>query len=307
MKKLLKTLSPKILFLVLLMSLSFSSAQAQIWNNIGSKVNDKLKRKADQKIEQKIDNAIDKSFDKTEQSIEESLQKGDKSNSKTNPSQGLDISSMFGGTPELRDQYKFGFGVTYKMSSTNSKEKTKEMPTMTMWMSEDGITAMHTDEQNSTIIMDLEKETMIIIQENDKSYMAIKSNMKAVSDKILESVEDEIDDEIPADVKFEKIGTEKILGYNCDIYKMTSSESESKIWTTQDIKFDYNKMAGGFTNSFGKKQKSALPTMEGMPMGMLLKVITTETKSKDTVTMEATEIFKDGKTFKLSSYKKIGM
>lgn len=309
MKKLITSSSPKILFLILLMSLSYSSAQGQIWNNIGSKVNDKLKKKADQKIEQKIDQSIDKSFDKTEQKIDESFQKNDQSSGEAKAPQGLDLSSMFGGTPELRDQYKFEFGITYQMSSTNSKGKAQDLPKMTMWMGESGVSAIHTNEQNTTMIMDMEKETMVIIQENEKTYMAIKSNFKAASEQILKASKDAANEEdiVTDDMKMEKIGSEKLLGYNCDIYKISSNETESKVWVTQDINFDYSKMAGGFSNSFGGKQKSSLPNVKGMPMGMMLKVITINNKSNETMTMEATEVFKNGTIFKLSSYKKLGM
>lgn len=309
MKNLFTALNYKVLFLALFMPLSFSTAQGQIWNNIGSKVNDKLKKKADQKIEQKIDQSIDKSFDKTEKKIEESFQKGDDSTNESEIPKGMDLSSIFGGTPELRDEYKFDFGVTYKITSTNSKGKAQDVPAMTMWMAESGVSGIHTVEQNTTMIMDMAKETMVIIQEKDKTYMAIKSNMKAASEQILKASEhaaNEDNEEIPADVKIEKIGSEKILGYNCDIYKITSNDSESKVWTTQDIDFDYSKMVGGFSNSFGGK-KSSIPTVKGMPMGMMLKVITIDNNSKETMTMEATEVFKNGTNIKMSNYKKMGM
>lgn len=318
MKKLFTSLSPKILFLSFILSLSFTSVNAQIWNNIGSKVNDKIKRKADQKVEQKIDKTIDKGFDKTEEKIDESFQKSDdstkeskapKESKESTASKGFDMSSMFGGTPDMRDEYKFKFGVTYKMTSTNSKGKTQDAPTMTMWMAESGITGIHTNEQNSTIILDIEKETMVIIQETEKTYMAIKSDMKAATEKIVEKIgttNKDIEQQI-SDTKVEKIGAEKILGYNCDIYKITTKDGESKIWSTQDIDFDYSKMAGGFSNSFGGKQKSSLPNVKGMPTGMLLKMISTNNKTKDSMTMEATEIFKNGNTYIMSNYKKMGM
>lgn len=304
MKKLLTSLSPKILFLVLLMSLSFSTAHGQIWNNIGSKVNEKLKKKADQKIEQKIDQAIDKSFDKTEDKIEESFKnENGSSNNNQNAPKGMDISSMFGGAADVRDQYIFDFGITYKTNSTKSKGKTQEIPTMTMWMSVSGVTAISTSEPSSIMIIDMEKETMVIIQEKEKTYMAMKNNMKAISENIMESIDTE---EMAADdMKFEKIGTESILGYKCDIYKMTNDGKESKIWVSKDINFNYSNMAGGFNNTIGQRQKGNLPNFDDMPQGMMLKAISTD--SKETIIIEATEVFEKGTNIKMSSYKKLGM
>jgi hypothetical protein len=55
---------------------------------------------------------------------------------------------------------------------------------MTMWMAESGVSGIDATEQNSTMILDLEKESMVIIQETEKTYMAIKSDMKAATEKM---------------------------------------------------------------------------------------------------------------------------
>lgn len=301
MKKLLTSFSPKILFLVLLMSFSFSKAHGIIWNNLDSKVDKKLKRKAGKKVEQNIDESIDKSFDKTESKTEKLINFGDKSSDNQDITKDLDMSKMLSGKADIKDEYKFDLGITFKSSSTNAKGKVQELGKMTLWTAESGITAFHATENHSTLIVDPENETRVIIQDKDKTYMTMKSNMKLISEKIIDKPVEKA--EVSNDMKFEKIGSEDLLGYTCDIYKITGGGKETNVWITKDIKFNYGNMAGDFSHTLGRKQKFTLPDMRELPQEVMLKVISSDSQTKESMSMEATEVFIDGTTIKMSSYK----
>jgi hypothetical protein len=123
-------------------------------------------------------------------------------------------------------------------------------------------------------------------------------DLKNIQKTIIDSAPD---DEGPSNYKMEKIGTEKILGYKCEIYKITDEDSESIISITPDIHIT------GFMKTFASMSRnSKLPTMDVIP-GMLMRMESKDLKKKgDGMKMIATEIIKTPKTIKSSEYKSFG-
>jgi len=295
----------KITYTTILVLIAFfatiQTTEAQIWKNLESKVKEKVEKKASDKLEKKIDKSIDKSFDKTEETLDDSTSKKNKKASKNqNMSEGVDLAGMLSGKSETRSSYVFDLGVSYQTTMISSKNKKEVMPVSTLWYSKEVYIGMNSSDSNDVIVMDAEKETMVIFQEADKQYMAMGNSLYG-------SDEDFSDDsDYDANYKVEKIGTEKILGYNCDIYKVTGTDYNAKIWMTKSLNFDYSKILANTKN-----KQSTMGTSWGnsknFPQGMLLKMESTDTDTKEKTFTEATKVYKDGTTIKTSSYKKAGL
>lgn len=277
------------------------TAEAQIWKNLESKVKDKVEKKASNKLEKKLDKTIDKSFDKTEETLDDSTtKKNKKTTKKQSMPEGVDLAGMLSGNAETRSSYVFDLGVSYQTTMITAKNKKEVMPVSTLWYSKEGYIGMNSSDSKDVIVMDAEKESMVIFQEADKQYMAIGNGMYGAN----EDFSDDSDDDF--NYKIEKIGTEKILGYNCDIYKVTGTDYNAKIWMTKALNFDYSKILANTKN-----KQSTMGTSWGssknFPQGMLLKMESTDTKTKEKTFTEATNVHKAGTTIKTSSYKKAGL
>jgi hypothetical protein len=275
------------------------TTEAQIWKNLESKVKDKVEKKASKKLESKIDKSIDKSFDKTEEALDESTsKKNKKSDNKSNTPEGIDYAKMLGGNAEARQSYVFELGVSYQTTTVSAKNRKEVIPESTLWYSKEGYIGMNASDSKDIIVMDTEKDAMVIFQDKEKQYMTLGSGIQNVSS-------DENDD-VDANYKIEKIGTEKILGYNCDIYKVSGTDYNAKIWMTKALNFDYSKILANTKN-----KQNTLGTSWGssknFPQGMLLKMESTDTKTKEKTFTEATKVHKTGTTIKTSSYKKAGL
>src|SRR5690606_2210449 len=89
------------------------------------------------------------------------------------------------------------------------------------------------------------------------------------------------------DISIEKIGTDRILNYNCDVYEVKSPEYTSKIWVTQDLDMD----AGHFMEAFStlvKDDVGRLRDIQSEANGIMLKMEGTSIKDNEVVIMEAT-------------------
>ena len=77
-------------------------------------------------------------------------------------------------------------------------------------------------------IMDYEKMEMVMLMPTEKMYM-VTSMKSAVENANSNAVQD-------PKFKFEKTGvTEKILGYTCEKYLMTSSDTNMEMWMTEEL------------------------------------------------------------------------
>lgn len=293
----------KINYTILLILIAFfattHTTEAQIWKKLESKVKDKVEKKASDKLENKIDKTIDKSFDKTEESLDDSkIKKNNKADKNQSRSEGVDYAKMLGGNAETRNSYVFDLGVSYQTTMISAKNKKETMPISTLWYSNEGYIGMNSSDSKDVIVMDTEKESMVIFQDKEKQYMALGSGIQDFS-----SDEDSDDD---TNYKIEKIGTEKILGYNCDVYKVTGTTYNAKIWMTKALNFDYSKILANTKNK-QSTMGTSWGTSENFPQGMLLKMESTDTETKEKFFTEATKVHKDGTTIKTSAYKKAGL
>lgn len=305
--------------LLVVFSLILLPSQAQVWKNMGKKIEQKVEDQASRRLERKIDQAIDKGFDATEQAIDESVkgngEKPEKAPSQTtsrgnNSSESAIAAAMLnmGGNTKVLDQYQFGLGINYTITTTKANGKTESVPGMMMWMSDKGYTGVGESSSNSFVVMDMENKTMVMFQPAEKTYMALSTDIGGMMEKM--AGQQIADSDPDPNVKFEKLSrTEKILGYTCEIYKIESDDTEAMVWVTQDLNVDYS----GFASSFGNMMKNAKagglpPAYQKFVTGVFLKTESVEKKKKgEKFVMEATKVDKDGKTVSMADYKRTGM
>ncbi len=187
--------------------------------------------------------------------------------------------------PDLRPEYNFNLMIHYvSFSSDDKNDKTN----MDMWFSDEGYIGMKTEKDAPFVVMDGGR--MTTFQEKESSYMSISfENFGRYS------VEDDTETNEDDNYTFEKIGTENILDYPCDVYKSESDENSARIWVTQSL--STGNMLTNFAALLRNRDLASAPST-----GVMLKMISTEKESGDTFTMKATEVDKTHKSIKTSDY-----
>ncbi|MCO5230268.1 MAG: DUF4412 domain-containing protein [Chitinophagales bacterium] len=265
----------KLISFVILLVISQNLTTAQVWKNAVNKISQKNQTQTNEKVDKKNNDSLDKDFDENEIDEQAILK-----------SMGISFDT------KTKDEYIFDLGVTYKTAM--GKQSSQEI---TMWVGKDSYIGMGNAIAKNVIIFDFDNNSTVIFQENEKTYMGIKLNIN-------ETANSQATEEKP--YKIEKIGTETILGYSCDKYKVTTDENESIISISKDLQYNYMDFAKKL-NSTDKSNKANFPSINGIPNGMMLKTVTTDLKTKQTMTMEATQVIQRPTIFKTSDYKKMGM
>jgi hypothetical protein len=306
--------------LLILFFVAGNQVEAQIWKDMGRKVEKKIEEQASRRLERKIDKAIDKGFDKTEEAIDASVKGGEEKTDKqesTNsaPSESAtpaktadapDVSGILAGLTgptKVLDSYEFTYGIHYVTTTTKKNGKTEKGPETAMWLSDGGYTGAGIANQDHFVVMDLANKTMVMFQPKAKTYMAMSSDLGGAMAAMGESSA-----EPASEVKFEKLNkTEKIQGYNCELYRVESEDGVATLWITPELKVDYSGLIKSMGN-FSKSAKSPIPaSYQKFINGALLKLERVETgKGEETFVMEATKVDKAGKVITTSEFKSRG-
>lgn len=293
-------MNKKLLLTLTALSFITFSSEAQIWKNADKKIGKKIEDKVNQRAERKIDKAIDKGLDKAEEAPKNNSKskEADNNNTATETNDAPTSYSMPAiqtGETKVQDKYTFNLGIKYNIKEDISKPK--KVQTMTTWYSEKEYFAIDSDKQ-MFMVMDIANNTIVNFMEEQKMYLAMSN---AYSDQNANpSVEVEVTNEPQPNVKIEKIGNETLLGYNCEIYQITTDETTSKVWFTTELKAGYN----NFMTAMGKGTKKYRGyNIQGVPNGIMLKMEVTENKNSKTSSFEATEVIKNAKTIVVADYK----
>jgi hypothetical protein len=287
--------SALIIFIWGLLLLNSSHLHGQIWKNVEKKIGKKIEQQADRRLERKIDKTIDSGFDKVENAAEskpknESPKQGSASEDNSEKrAQGI-LSSMGKNQniAPLSGTYKFNLGISYEITTSDKKQGAVSS---TIWLSDNSQIGMSTDMQKS-MFMVMDGDRMITFMEDRKSYMIL--NLKSIQETILKGAE------ASEDYKIEKVGIETLLGYKCDIYKVSNKDYESTIAIAPEVKVDE------FMKSFASlTRNSKLPT-SGLAPGMMLRMESRDKKKGDVTKMTAKEIHKTSKIIISSEYKSMG-
>lgn len=208
---------------------------------------------------------------------------------------------------KLREEYLFKLGITYEMFS-GKKDKLKKGQEMSMWYSEAGYTGIGMGGQTAIfMVYDMKSMKMLTLMEAQKMAMVmdIKKLIDQVSDKAGVNANDTPDGKITKTGK-----SEKILGYTCEQYKVSSDKSETLVWITNELGSGFGDYAKSMAMAMGggKATKGkGFPDMQDVANGVMLKMESTDTSKGELTRIEATAVDKEGKKINTSGYKMINM
>ncbi len=206
-------------------------------------------------------------------------------------------------------KYTFSEYSKIKISNTN-KEKTSNV-VYDIYLSENAsmmkmnVGNGNKSEDDINIIMDSKNKSMITLNEQDKSAIAINTEglmdlANSFSNKHLSTQKN------TTQVSIQKTGrTKTILGYACNEYKITNSDSEGLneifAWVTEDPSIKNI----DFFSALGKQLKLPNPPKSEI-IGTTLEFNGKNLKTQDTFSMQVLEISKSTYTKDLSTYKMEG-
>lgn len=284
---------------------------------------DKTEQKAINKTNQRIDNKIDQGLDKGLNAVEGLFSKKKKSkdeteNASTDNSQNetsqtsadnLGAMGIFAGKAVVEDNYEFDHNMLLNIDTYDKKGKQQDPMDMRMYFSEDQPNfGMQMDMEGSKtfIIYDMKTYQMVTLIESDGQK--IGTAMKFDPAKFEEAIKD-ASEENPdmSDYKFIKTGNSKVIsGYNCDEYKVESSESDpdwvSTYWLTDETDANWMQyMANMAASNKAMSNKFEMP--ENYPKGTMIQIINESVKNQEKSIMTVKEFNKDQeKSFSTSGY-----
>lgn len=282
--------------LICLILISYSSS-AQIID----RTKDRAKDKTNNRIDRKIDKGIDKSLD----GIEGLFKKKDKDKDKGSDSneeqqkemtqeemdaQNAAAMSMlgFGSSADVKEKYSFNHELEYKITMTEKKGKETENMNMVMMISENEPifgTKLDMPQGSSNSVFDYDKGQMITLTKTEGMNMGMVMNIDQEAMQNYTSNEEEKE---TTDSKFRKTGnTKKILGYNCEEWKMEDKDNTSTVWVSTDLDMNIGNALSSMAQ--GAKKNSPVPAGE-YPMGTLMESTSVDNKSGDTYHMIATRV-----------------
>ena len=200
--------------------------------------------------------------------------------------------------------YKFNLGINYDITTDGKTHN------IGMWLSDNVYTGMEAKEGGNSafIIFNMKDKKMITVMESQKMAMIMDIN------KYPQMAAQQMNDsnKTQPNVQIVKTGvTEKILGYNCTQYKITSEKTESLVWITTELGTGFTNFSNSlmmmFNNGKGKPQGTALPDTKGAENGVTLKLETTDLSTNKVIKLEATAINKDGKEIDITGYNIMSM
>lgn len=208
---------------------------------------------------------------------------------------------------QAQDVTKFNFktGITYSISEGQKKAGNK----LTMWFSDGDYAAMEPSENNMVfMIFDTKNTKMLTIMQAQKMVMTMDFG------KLQQQYQDKnkgTDDKAAPKAQVTKTGvTEKIMGYNCEQYKITTDENETLVWVTTELGTGYTSFAKSMMmamNSGKGKGNNSFGDLQNVANGIMLKMITKDLSDKKEVTLEATNVNTSGKEVDITGYQTMKM
>ena len=204
----------------------------------------------------------------------------------------------------LPAEYSFKLGITYELTGGKAGE-TPRTTTTTFWFSEKDYAGFDLPKQQGMLIVyDLPNKQMLTFMTDKKMVMVMDmGKMEQKIDSIKKQPSGQSKKE--AGGKLIKTGkTEMILGYSCDQYQMTSSNSTALIWVTKELGAGFGNFAQGFSQLMKSNPSGTqMPDMKAMGNGMMLKMESKSTESGSISRLEAKSIHKEGKKISTAGYK----
>lgn len=271
---------------ILLLLLCFAlPTNAQFFKKLGKSVEKAAEKAIEKKAEQKTTKETEKAFDST-------FNKKRKTNKKiNNKSKG---GSSIPGLSKATSAETYTFNHKAVMQVINGKEVMDVDYFLPKSGSYFGMAIKDKRmEGDFMMVYDIEQEAMFTFMNNggQKIKMAVAINL------------DESSEEVPEyDIKATG-NTKKILGYNCQEYKMTGKNITATIWVTKEVDIRFPNTFHNTKKNKGNNQEW-MKDLDGWAMEMTM--IDTSQKKPQTITMKCLSIEKSTLQINSNDYKSLG-
>lgn len=261
----------KIIF-TLIACLTFTFTQAQFLNRIKDRAKDKISQKLEDKVVEAISDEIARAAMKPiNKAIDDMLKERyqqDSINGKTDRDYGS-FTKAFLRPVNLPDSYTFDITL-----ECETKDYDGDKSKMEMLMTKDGSAigfVQFNDDKRTLMVFDTKNDLMAVYDEDKKKVQGLPSMLSLAGVLAASSM-----DEDAYQMTMEKSGkTKKILGYNCDEWKIEDQETTTTAYVAEDFPISWKE-------SFGPFLRQMLPTTQRdqMPEGMTL-ISESKTKAKN--------------------------
>lgn len=282
----------KISLFIIAFAISSTTAEAQFLNRLKRAVNnaveDAIIDKAAEKTREETNKAIDKAIEKEEKK-RKTEDDGSEEDASEDANRASDMmNALLGGMEgKYEDSYEFSSFVSMEYEQDGDKG------IMDMYFGDNAIRVVNED-QKAQYIQDYSNNSMITLNEKDKTGHAI--SMKMISNLAKYATEEKMED--IENMKVEQTGQKKtILGYDCELYIISNDKSKTEAWIAKDAPVDMKEYLKAF-ESISKKAVSWTEKLNGFNMES-----TSYEKGKKISTSKVLKLEKKSSSIDLSGYK----
>lgn len=279
----------KSIYVALIIILSISTGQSQIFGKIMERATSKVQDKIEDRLAEEIANAIYKPInDAIEEQVREQY-KRDSIAGETNVSFADYIESLTKDV-DLPESYDFDLAV-----KTEYKYKKDVNVGTTYFSSGKNVFGFKSEEDDNMVVIDGEHQIMAMYDTKENTVTAIPSMINAFTKSVAkESMKEH---EL---ISFEKTGkSKKIKGYPCDQYVFESQSDKGKVWITEQLNYNWDELyAKTFQDMLPKANKNLYQK------GMVLSASSKDKESGDKYVMKVIDINQDGMMIDNSKYQK---
>jgi len=286
------------ILLVLCLAINISSAQIfdRVLDKAANRLSDKIEDKIAEAIYKEIEKKAMRSIDNAMDNILKERYEQDSINGKTGSADYGSFLNTFLTPVDLPASYNFDMVLEAKTKDYDGKKNKMEM-----MLTEDGsLMGMKTfeNDQEAMIVFDMNNDVMATFTTKDgKKQVVAIANVLSLGGAMIKANIDEEDMEMT----FEKTGkTKKVVGYNCEEWKMEDEKTVTKAFIAEDFPISWKESH----NSFLKNMMPAI-SRDNMPNGMALKSETKTKKKSKKTTFEVTKVIESGMKIDVTKYEKV--
>lgn len=294
------------------------SAQGGLLGGLKKRAADAVEQKATQKVNQKIDEAAEKLVNKSFDSMF-----GGGSDKGGGGSSG---GGRFGGFSLLPNAptepfYEFDASLVYEIESMPKGKPASDVALLTMLTNKNGKYTgaklasenRQKDDGELFAIFDMINESMVMLVTSEKEKVSMAYSWKGA--KQYEATQSAPPPARDANgsvtvvnpegkpITFSYLGKRKIAGYNAEGFKAVGETGDAEVWVTQETGLPSNRPIGPVGSM--RQMRGVVP--ESYPTGLLLEVISTDSKTGDKGRMTVRSIDTKSKLkIDMSEYKKAG-
>lgn len=271
------------------------TAEAQIMDRLKKKATDAAERKAEEKVAEQVQLAAERMVEKSWNSIFGEMSEDSLSGKK--------LPFTMKSNVKTEDIYSFSTITTMEIETIRKDGSADPPIIMDMHFNEN---EMYTGTKISSEEMDNKDDELFIIYDFNNSAMLMLMGNEQDKFSFAYGWEEDLDNIQTAEAEaaeepdwetvnewhgYSKIGSKKILGYDCDGYRSENDNQIVEIWMSRDADFGMHNLFKANANT--KQMKGKIP--EDYPSGMIMEMISEDLQNGEKTTMKVTDIDKNAR------------